>query len=79
MINSNKILGNILGNQIKKDSKSKNKEYLGYNIKQKTVGQYYARVYIIIKDNVELTDINGTDLYFSTYNQAKYYIENNLR
>ena len=79
MINTNKVLGNILGNPIKKDYKSKNKEYLGYDIKQKKVGVYNSTVYIIMKDGVELNDINGAELYFSTYNQAKYYIENNFR
>ena len=73
-----RIVGNILGHIPKADSKSKNKEYLGYDIKQKEVNYY--KIYVIEKDGVELTDYNdGSPLYFQTYNQAKYYIEKNLR
>jgi hypothetical protein len=75
---SDKIINNILGKGPRMDKVSFNKEYLGYDIKQKQVGQY-GSVYIILKDGEELSDVNGGNLYFQTYNQAKYYIEKNLR
>jgi len=75
----NNVIFNILGNSIRKDYRSKNKTYLGYDITQKSVGPYNSKVYIILNNGEEISDENGGDLYFSTYNQAKYYIENNLR